>query len=254
MRNLLALVLAFLAFAQLGARAGETLRVASEGARPPFNYLDADNRLAGFEIDLMREICKRIDAECEFVTQEWESLVPGLVAKQYDLVIAAMEITQERRRTIAFSAPYAHTPSALVVDRERTLAGADAAALKDLRVGVEAESAQQAYFEDKLPGVELRRYATLEEAMLDLAEDRVDIVAEDKRAAAEFLKNRKEGRCCRIAADLPQDADYFGAGFGIGLRKEDSALKSRVDAALAAIIADGTHQAINAKYFDFEIY
>ncbi|ATQ68549.1 MULTISPECIES: transporter substrate-binding domain-containing protein [Methylosinus] len=254
MRPLLALVLALLVLAPCGARAGRMLRVASEGARPPFNYLDADNRLAGFEIDLMREICKRIDAECEFVTQEWENLVPGLVAKQYDLVVAAMEITEERRRRIAFSAPYAHTPSSLVVDRERTLAGVDAGALKELRVGVEAESAQQAYFEDKLPNVELRRYATLEAAMLDLSEDRIDVVADDKLAAVEFLKNRREGRCCRIAADLPQDADYFGAGLGVGLRQEDSALKSSVDAALAAIIADGTLRAISAKYFDFEIY
>jgi polar amino acid transport system substrate-binding protein len=254
MRHLLALVLALLAFAHIGARAEQTLRIASEGARPPFNYLDADNRLAGFEIDLMRAICQRIGAECAFVTQEWESLVPGLAAKQYDLVVAAMEITEERREKIAFSAPYARTPSALVVERERELEGADAAALKGLRVGVEAESAQQSFFEDKMPGVELRRYATLEEAMLDLAEGRVDAVAEDKLAAVEFLKNRKEGRCCRIAADLPQDAAYFGAGLGVGLRKEDAALKRSVDAALAAIIADGTYRAIRAKYFDFEIY
>ncbi|MBY6241911.1 transporter substrate-binding domain-containing protein [Methylosinus sp. Sm6] len=253
MSRLLALVLALLALAPCGARAASSLRVASEGARPPFNYLDANNQLAGFEIDLMREICKRIAAECSFVTQEWESLVPGLTAKQYDVVIAAMEITEERRERIAFSEPYARTPSTLIVERASALARADAAALKGLHVGVPADGPQQSYFEDKLPEIELRRYATLEEAMLDLAEGRVDAVATDKLAAFDFLKSRKEGRCCRIAADLPQDPAYFGAGLGVGLRKEDSALKSSVDAALAAIIADGTLRAISARYFDFEL-
>lgn len=252
MNRLFALVLTIFAAASAGARTAE-LRVASEGARPPFNYLDANNQLAGFEIDLTREICKRIGAECVFVTQDWESLVPGLAAKQYDLVVAALEITEERREKIAFSEPYARTPAALIVEKESALAGADAAALKGLRVGVEAESAQQSFFEDKLPAVELRRYATLEEAMLDLAESRIDAVAADKLAAFGFLESRKEGRCCRIAADLPQDAAYFGAGLGVGLRKQDAALKAAVDAALAAIVADGTYRAIRARYFDFEI-
>jgi polar amino acid transport system substrate-binding protein len=251
MRRLSALVVAILALT-CGARAAQ-LRIASEGARPPFNYLDAANQLAGFEIDLMREICKRIGADCVFVTQDWESLIPGLAGKQYDLIVAAMAITDERREKIAFSEPYARTPSALIVERDRALASADPAALKDLRIGVEADGPQQAFFEDKFPGIELRRYATLEEAMLDLAESRIDALAEDKLVAHDFLTSRKEGRCCRIAADLPQDAAYFGAGLGVGLRKEDTALKSAIDSALAALIADGTYQTIRAKYFDFEI-
>ncbi len=238
------------AFAQ---QAPTQLRVASEGARPPFNYLDASNQLAGFEIDLTRELCRRMKAECIFVTQDWESLIGGLTAKQYDVIAAAMEITDDRLAKIAFSKPYAHTPSALIAQQASTLASADPNALKGLQIGVEADSPQQAYVEDKYKTSEIQRYATLEEAMLDLAEGRVDVVAEDKLVASDFLKTRKEGRCCRIVADLPQDASYFGAGLGYGLRKGEDGLRAALDKALDEAVADGTYKKIRVKYFDFDI-
>jgi polar amino acid transport system substrate-binding protein len=254
MRRVLALVVWSLVLCAHSA-AGEPmrLRIASEGARPPFNYLDANNELAGFEIDLAREICRRLPADCSFVVQDWESLIPGLEARQYDLIVAAMEITEERQRRIAFSKPYAGAASTLIAQKRSELRRVDPAALEGLRIGVEADGAQQSYLEDKYPKVEIARYATLEAAMLDLAEGRVDAVAEEKLAAFDFLKTRKEGRCCRIVADLPQDPAYFGAGFGFGLRKEDTALESALDAALAAMSADGSYDAIRGRYFDFDI-
>lgn len=237
----------------LAQQAQKQLRIASEGARPPFNYFDGANQLAGFEIDLTRELCRRMDAECSFVAQDWESLIGGLNAKQYDVIVAAMEITDDRLEKIVFSKPYAHSPSALIAQQSASLASADPNALKGLQIGVEADSPQQAYVVDKYKNSEIHRYATLEEAMLDLAEGRVDVVAEDKLVASEFLENRKEGRCCRIVADLPQDPSYFGAGLGYGLRKSDSELKAALDKALDEVVADGTYDKIRVKYFAFDI-
>lgn len=253
MRRLSAFVAAILAVCVPAAAEPMRLRIASEGARPPFNFLDAGNQLAGFEIDLSREICRRIEADCAFVAQDWESLIPGLEAKQYDVIVAAMEITEERQRRIAFSKPYARTPSTLIAQKQSELRSAEPGALEGLRIAVEADGAQQSYLEDKFPKVEIARYATLEEAMLDLAEGRVDAVAEDKLTAFDFLKSRKEGRCCRMVADLPQDPDYFGAGYGFGLRKEEAALQSAIDAALDATVEDGTFDAIRGRYFEFDI-
>lgn len=250
-----ATAIAFLFTARADAReAGPTqLRIASEGARPPFNYLDANNQLTGFEIELTRELCRRMSAECTFVTQDWESLVGGLVAKQYDAIVAAMEITDERLAKIDFSKPYAHTPSALIAQHHSQLASAEPKALEGLQIGVEADSPQQAFVEDKYKASEIRSYATLEEAMLDLAEGRIDIVAEDKLVASEFLDNRKEGRCCRIIADLPQDAAYFGGGLAYGLRKGDETLRAALDKALDEVVADRTYEKIRVKYFKFDI-
>lgn len=129
----LAASVALLAAAQAFAQQAPTpLRIASEGARPPFNYLDSGNQLAGFEIDLTRELCRRMNVECIFVTQDWESLIGGLTAKQYDVIVAAMEITDDRLAKIAFSKPYAHTPSALIAPQNSQLASADQNALKGL--------------------------------------------------------------------------------------------------------------------------
>lgn len=230
------------------------LRICSEGARPPFNYLDANNQLAGFEIDLARELCQRMKAVCTFAMQDWDSLIPGLLAQQYDAIFAAMEITDERLEKIAFSKPYAHMPSALIAPEKSPLTNADPATLKGFAIGVESDSPQQAYLEDKYTDADIKRYASLEEAMLDLAEGRIDALAEDKIVAADFLKNRREGRCCRFVADLPRDPDYFGAGLGIGLRKSDATLKASLDRALDEIAADGTYAKLRARYFDFDIF
>lgn len=229
------------------------IRIASEGARPPFNYLDANNQLAGFEIDLARELCRRMKADCTFLMQDWDSLIGGLLANQYDAILAAMEITDERLEKIAFSKPYAHMPSALVAMEKSPIVSASPSALEGLQIGVEADSPQQAYVEDTYKGSEIKRYATLEEAMLDLAEGRIDVFADDKLVAADFMKNRKEGRCCRFVADLPQDAAYFGPGLAIGLRKGEDGLKAALDKAIDDVAADGTYANIRAKYFDFDI-
>lgn len=229
------------------------IRIASEGARPPFNYLDSDNQLAGFEIELAREMCRRMKVECAFVVQDWDSLIGGLEGGQYDAIIAAMEITEERARRIAFAKPYAHTPSALVAPERSAIASAEPLALAGARIGVEADSPQQAYVEDKLKESEVKRYANLEEAMLDLAEGRIDAVADDKLALDDFLENRREGRCCRFVADLPRDEAYFGQGLGVGLRKGEEALKAAFDRALDEIVTDGAYAKIRAKYFDFDI-
>ena len=90
------------------------LTIASEGARPPYNYFDGD-RLAGFEIDLGRDLCRRMDVECTFVAQDWDSLIPALLAHRSDAIMAAMEVTPAREARIAFSTPYVRMPSAFLV-------------------------------------------------------------------------------------------------------------------------------------------
>ena len=228
------------------------LKIASEGARPPYNYLE-NNKLAGFEIDLAQELCARMKVSCTFVTQNWDGLIPGLLAHQYDAVMAAMEITDESRDKIAFSEPYVRMPSAIVTLKEHATLDTSPAGLIGETIGVESGGAHQAYAEDVYKQSEIRPYASLEEAILDLAEGRIDLVIGDKDAVASFLKTRKEGECCTIAADLPRDPAYFGDGIGIGLRKEDKTLKAMFEKALDSSMADGTFAKIGAKYFDFKI-
>jgi polar amino acid transport system substrate-binding protein len=228
------------------------LKIASEGARPPYNYLD-NNELAGFEIDLGRAICARLAMKCSFVAQDWDNLIPGLLAHQYDAIMAAMEITDERREKIAFSAPYVRMPSAFMVAKTSTLKEANPAALAGKIIGVETGGTHQSYLEDLYKKSEIHPYSVLLDAILDLADERIDAVIGDKDALTDFLATRKEGQCCRILADVPRDETYFGAGIGVGLRKEDKSLKAMFDKALDELMADGTFTKISNKYFSFEI-
>jgi polar amino acid transport system substrate-binding protein len=229
-----------------------TVRIASEGARPPYNYLEA-NKLAGFEIDLAHDLCSRMKVTCTFSMQDWDGLIPGLLAHHFDAVMAAMEITDDARQRIAFTKPYIRMPSAFTTLKEHATLDTSPTGLVGKTIGVESGGAHQAYVEDVYKQSEIRTYATLEEAILDLAEGRIDTVISDKDAIIDYMKKRKDGQCCIIAADVPRDPAYFGEGIGIGLRREDDKLKAMFENALDSCIADGTLAKIRGKYFDFDI-
>lgn len=232
--------------------ATRTIKIASEGARPPYNYLE-DNKLAGFEIDLAQELCSRMRINCVFVTQNWDDLIPGLLARQYDAIMAAMEITDDAREKIAFTKPYVRMPSVIVALKEHATLDTSPEGLVGKSIGVESGGSHQAYAEDVYKQSEIHPYASLEEAFLDLAEGRVDLILGDKEAVVRYMKTRKEGQCCIIAADVPHDPAYFGDGIGIGLRKEDESLKTMFENALDSSMTDGTFARIRAKYFEFKI-
>jgi polar amino acid transport system substrate-binding protein len=229
-----------------------TVRIASEGARPPYNYLE-NNKLAGFEIDLARDLCARVKVSCSFIAQDWDGLIPGLLGHRYDVIMAAMEITGEARQKIAFTKPYIRMPSAFMTLKQRATLDTSPAGLVGKALGVESGGTHEAYLEDVYKQSEIRPYATLDEAILDLAEGRLDAVIGDKDAIAEYMKTRKEAECCVLAGDVPCDLVYLGDGIGIGLRKEDKKLKAISEKALDSCVADGAFARITAKYFDFKI-
>jgi polar amino acid transport system substrate-binding protein len=222
------------------AKDWRVVRIASEGSRPPFNYLDNNGELAGFEIDLGRELCTRMKVTCTFVAQDWDGLIPNLLAGRYDAIMAAMEKTEDRLKKIDFSKPYVRMPSAFLAARQRQIRDPTPLGLAGRTIGVEAGGPHQTY-------------GTMEDAILDLAEGRIDLVFGDKDAIVDFQKTRREARCCKLLADVPRDPNYFGEGIGIGLRPDDQDLKALFDKALDEVVADGTYAKIRSKYFDFEI-
>jgi polar amino acid transport system substrate-binding protein len=236
------------------AKEWTTLRIASEGARPPFNYIEGDNELRGFEIDLGKELCARMKVACVFVQQDFDHLISGLEGNHYDAIMAAMEITDERRERLEFSEPYVRMPSAFAAARHRQIHGASPTALKGRTIGVEEKTTQQAWLAENYEDSTIKQFYSLEEAMLELANGRIDCLFADKLALDEFLRQRKEAQCCKLLADVPRDPVYFGEGIGVGMRKEDADLKALFDKAIEDTVADGTYAKIRAKYFDFEIY
>lgn len=230
------------------------LRIGTEGAYPPFNYVDTDGQLKGFEIDLARTLCDRINATCSFVQTDWERLLPDLRRSQVDAIVASLEITEERRQKIAFSQPYYRTPAVFMVRQGSPVSDVSPAGLKGRRIGAMTGTVYATYLEDLYKsGSEIKLYANQDEASLDLALDRIDAVLGDKIALQEWLNRGKEAQCCRFLADAPNDPLYFGEGYGIGLRKGETALRKRLDQAIEDIQADGTYEAIRTRYFPFDV-
>ncbi|HEX8167369.1 MAG TPA: transporter substrate-binding domain-containing protein [Beijerinckiaceae bacterium] len=245
-----------LVLAGLGARTGaaeeaRTIRIATEGAFPPFNYLEG-NEPQGFEVDLGNALCAAAKAACVFVVHEWDGMIKGLLRGEYDAIMASVGITERRRARIAFSKPYYRIPASFVARKDADLSAVTPAALAGKSIGTIAESDHARFLEERYPDAQVRTFASLEEADLDLIAERLDLVLGDKLAMTRFLDSR-EGACCRLVADAPFDPAFYHPGVGMGLRKEDLGLKALFDRALDAVIADGTYDRIRAKYFSFDI-
>ncbi|PZQ17931.1 MAG: amino acid ABC transporter [Ancylobacter novellus] len=232
------------------------IRVASEGAHPPFNSLDAMNQLQGFEIDLAREVCRRLRATCEFMTQDFAGIIPALIAGRYDIAFASLTITPPREANVAFSKKYYDARAMFVDNKAKPVASTAPKAMKGLKVGAKIASTSARYLQDHYvpQGAVLKLYHTIDEARLDLAEGRIDALLGDKTAMVYWLANSPLARCCEVTGDDLTDPAYFGRGVGAAMRKDDVELKELVDAALTAIRADGTYSALRKKYFSFDPY
>ncbi|NIX76946.1 transporter substrate-binding domain-containing protein [Microvirga sp. c23x22] len=230
----------------------QTIRVAVEGANPPFNYMDQNNELQGFEIELLKAMCEVMKAECVLVPHEWDGILRGLVNRDYDAIVSSLEITERRKRRIAFSAPYYRIPAAFITRKGSGLREVTPQGLAGKTIGVTDRSDWAEYLDQFYKDSEIRPYSKVDEANLDLLTERIDAVFGDRRSLAAFLSSR-EGACCRLIGNAPADPPYQHQIYGIGLRKSDDSLREQFNSAIAHIMADGTYDAIRAKYFPFDI-
>lgn len=271
-RPLLAALLALGLSAGLAeAKDWTTVRVATEGAYPPFNSTTPDGRVIGYEPDLLKNVCDRLKITCETVVQDWDGLIPGLKAGKFDAIMSGMSITPKREEAIAFTVPYSQGPTtfAVVADSplakmpltgvEVDLADRDAAlaklaplrdALKGKTVGVQVATIQADLMAQFLPGVETRSYKTNDEVALDLEAGRVDAWIGSQTNLSAGVKAAKGGF---VYAGPLFKGGLLGKGSGMGLRKEDADLKALLDKGLEEAMADGTAQKLSVKWFGFDI-
>ena len=254
MRTLLGMLLAAtLAVGVAEAKEWKQVRIATEGAYPPFNIIDKSGQLQGFDIDIAKALCERMKVECTFVAQDWDGMIPALLANKYDAIVASMSITPERKERVAFSDKYYDTPAQFVAPKGKKL-DVSSAGMKGKTIGAQRSTTHSSYLEDNYKDSDIKLYATQDEANLDLANGRLDAVLADSTVMYEWLEKTSEGKCCAFAGDLIRAPKWFGEGAGIALRKEDKDLAEMFNKAIAAIRADGTYEKINKKYFPFSIY
>lgn len=254
LRFLSLMVLGLLSVSQVGANEwNKDVRVATEGAYPPFNYYDTNNNLIGFDIEITAALCAKIKVKCTIVAQDWDGIIPGLLANKYDTIIASMSITEERKKKIAFTNKYYASPPRFVAAKSMNVTDTSPAALKGKTVGVQSATTHSNYIEAYYPDAKVKFYGTQDEANLDLASGRLDIILADSLVLLEWMKT-DAGKDFEFVGPTIDDKKIFGAGEGIATRKGDLHLRDMLDHAILDIRADGTYQKINAKYFPFSIY
>jgi len=247
---------ALLACAVVGgvqAKEWKRVRIGIEGAYPPFSMTLPNGELAGFDVDLAKALCAQMKVECTLVKQDWDGIIPALLARKFDAIISTMDITAERKKRVDFSQKYLHVPARFAA-RKGTPLELTAAFMKDKKVGVQRATTMDTYISDNFPEANIKRYGTAEEAYLDLKSGRLDYVLADHASLVDGLISKEDGANYELVGPGLTDARWFGEGAGIAVRKSDGDLKAMFNQAIQDIRANGKYKEVNDKYFDFDAY
>jgi arginine/ornithine transport system substrate-binding protein len=229
------------------------VRIGVEGAYPPFSEVGTDGKLKGFDIDMAMAFCAEMKAECVLVPQEWDGMIPALQARKFDAIIASMAITEERKKAVLFTNKYYNTP-ARMVGKAGASNDISPAGMKGKKIGVQRTTVHDRYLTALYKDSEIVRYAKQDEIFLDLAAGRIDANLCDSIAADLGFLKKPAGKGFAFLGPVIEDPTYFGIGSGIALRKTDTALQQKFNAAIVAVRANGVYKKIQDKYFDFDVY
>ena len=230
------------------------IRVGVEGAYPPFSWVEKDGTLKGFDIDIAMALCEEIGAECVLVPQDWDGIIPALLARKYDAIIASMSITPERKKKVAFSDKYYNSPAKFARKKGSGIT-ISKPTLKGKTVGVQRATTHDDFITKEYgKSVKIKRYGTQDEAYLDAIAGRVDLLLADSIAMDDGFLKKDEGKGWEFVGPSFSDEKYFGVGAGIAVRKSDGELAKLFSLAIKVIRSNGVYHRINGKYFAFDVY
>ena len=250
------LALTALAFAAgpVAAKEWKKIKIGIEAAYPPFSAVSADGTFVGFDIDIANALCEEMGAECTLVQQDWDGIIPALLARKYDAMIASMSITEERKKKVAFTNKYYNTPAKFAQKKGAGI-NIDAAGLAGKTVGVQRATTHDNFITEVFgEAVEIKRYATQDEAYLDAVAGRLDLLLADSVAMDDGFLATDQGKDWEFVGPDFTDPKFFGIGAGVAVRQKDTDLLAKLNAALDAILRNGVYKAINDKYFKFNVY
>ena len=249
----------------------DKIRIGTEGAYPPWNSKDASGKLIGFEVELAWSLCRYIGQQCEIVEQDWDGMIPALLMRKFDAIMAGMSITAERQKTITFSQGYADEVASLAVMKGSSLEGLDTPegvnltlgggdvkkALKTLTgalagktVCVQTATIHQNFLESGDVGkVDVRTYKTQDEVNLDLASGRCDAAL---AAAVAFTDYAEKSGKPVVLVGPTFSGGAFGNGVGVGIRKGDTDLLKRFNKAINTARKNGKISELAIKWFGFD--
>ncbi|GAM65334.1 lysine-arginine-ornithine-binding periplasmic protein precursor [Vibrio ishigakensis] len=253
MKKLL-MALAFAATLGSTAVAAKEVRLASDFTYPPFNYKNAEGQPVGFDIEIADALCKEAELKCTWVSQGWDSLIPSLLARKSDVIMASMRITEERKQRILFTDKYYQTPARFVAQADADFA-MDAEGLKGKVIGVQQGTIHDRYVTDKFGKIaDIKRYNGQDEVYIDMQNGRLDVTFGNADQLELAFLGKDIGKGFEFKGEAVTDKAYIGEGTALALRKQDKELAEKFNQAIEKIRANGTYDKIAAKYFNFDIY
>jgi polar amino acid transport system substrate-binding protein len=215
---------------------------------PPFSAQNAAGEWEGWEYELMVAICAEMKEKCTMVPISWDGIIPALLEKKFDGIFGSMAMNDERKKQINFSDMY-YDSMTVVVGNKSADKGLTPETFKGKVIGVQAASSNANYAEKYYvpAGATLKAYKGQDEVNADLAAGRIDYTVVDGVSMMSFLATATGG-CCEVYGPVPIDLAVLGNGVGVGLRKEDTALRDKLNAAFKAFAAKGGFETLNAKY------
>jgi arginine/ornithine transport system substrate-binding protein len=247
------LLIPAVAAATIAAGPALSLNICVEGAYPPFSETAPDGSVVGFDIDIANALCAEMGEECRFVRTDWDGIIPALLERHCDAIVASMSITPERQQVVDFTKKYYHTPAIFAAPADPDFDDSPEGMAGKV-VGVQRGTIHQDYMERNFPDTRLTLYASQDEAYLDLVSGRLDAVMADSIAIIQGFLETPQGEGFAQLGDIHYDPEVHGDGAGIAVRQDDTELRDRITEAIRAIRADGTYDEIAERYFDFDIY
>jgi lysine/arginine/ornithine transport system substrate-binding protein len=237
------------------AKDWKVIRFGVDPSYPPFESKASDGSLVGFDIDLGKALCAKLNVKCVWVENDFDGMIPALQARKIDAVLSDMSVTDKRRQQIDFTNKISFSPTRMVAKAGSNLQPT-AESLRGKNIGVEQGTIQETYaktyFEPN--GVNVVAYQNQNQVYADLKSGRLEAALQDEvQASVGFLKT-PEGQGYEFCGPALNDTKILGSAAAIGLRKGDPDLRDALNNALADLLRDGTYQAIAKKYFDFNIY
>ena len=275
MKKILIYLLSIGIFGVASIANSQTIRIGTEGAYPPWNNLNSAGELEGAEIDFGNEACNRMGVTCEWVTQDWDGIIPALLQGKYDIIIAGMSITEERKEKVNFTTGYMTDGARFAVlknsglanlniagmakvnlnnagGKEQAAIGQLIAAMDGKTVCVQSSTIHQNFLEKHMSGaVDVKLYQAVDDHNLDLAAGRCDAVLADVGSIIDFMES--DGGVDVAFTGPTFSGGVFGDGVGGAVRKEDTDILEMWNAAISEMSKDGTTAEITKEWFGRDI-
>ncbi len=251
-RNIVAAAIGLvLGFGSAEAKEWTTVRIGTDATYAPFESVDPQGKIVGFEVDYANALCGKMHVSCTFQNQDWDGIIPALLAGKFDAVISSMNETPARAKRVLFSTVYYATAPVWVTQASTKSDDIAPAALKGKTIGTQSSTTFANYLDKNYKGFEVKLYPGGDEPLADLANGRLDYVVLDELVTEKFME--KNAGCCRIITKIERDSEVFGPGVGVAMRPDGAELKDMFNKAIAEANADGTFDQLQKKYFKIDI-